>query len=801
MKLKKIFIVFFLFCFSLQIFSQTPQIDSLRKVVSVSKIDSTKINSLNELGNSLMRYNLQNAIDTLDLAINLAKQASYEQGLSMAYRYRGFTYFYLGQTDSTIAYFNKSLDLFLKIGNTAEAGKMYNNIGVVNKRLGNLKEAMTSFEAAIKLLEKTNDKRSLLSSCVNLSNIFINIGNFEQALEYNFKALDIFDKIPDKTSKDSLLYGHIYKAIANTYVKTKNYQESNDNYLKALKIYQKLNSTNDIGDIYLNIGYLFNAQDNHSQAIVNYLKALEYYSDDDKLALANYNIGGVYLIQNNFDSAKIFLDSALFYYTKIGDKRGVALVNSSYSDAYNAMGNYTKAIYYGKIALDTAEVIGDISLKGQSVKALGEAYKHLGDYKKALEMFEIYETIQDSLYNSNKQKKITQLSLTYEFEKQKEKAELKYNEEIKRQKIIKNFSFVILFLSLLALLAVFSALRTKKRKNEELQKKNAEILQQKEEIEAQRDEIEVQMLEIENQKRRIEEQAKEIEIQRDLAMKRGDELEQKNRDIEASIHYALRIQKAILPNIDIFNEFFADYFIFNKPRDIVSGDFYWAARKNGKIIVVAADCTGHGVPGAFMSMLGIAFLNQIVSEIDKLESNLILNKLREILIKSLKQKFDDDTTTRDGMDMSLIIFDKENMELEYSGAYNSAYIVTDEVNESLENQENIRIFEIETVNKKIIELRADRMPIGIYILKQASFCRKVIKIKKNDKIYLFSDGYPDLYNKKLNSKFTSKRFKTLLLENNNKTMSEQIDILDATYKNWVGDDKQIDDILVIGLHI
>ncbi len=615
MRFNKKYIVFLLLIFTLQLFSQNSKIDSLRNTINTAKTDTTKINSLLQLGNLLMRQDLQSSIDTLNLAIELSQKAEFDEGLAMAYRYIGFTFFYKGQTDSTIEYFNKSLELFKKVGNKEEAGKMYNNIGVVNKRLGNLKDAMTSFEQAIQLLEQTNDQRSLLSSCVNLSNIFINIGNFEQALEYNFKALDIFNQIPDKTGKDSLLFGHIYKSIANTYVKTKNYDEAYSNYSEALKIYEKLNSSNDIGDIYINLGYFYNAKGEHHKSIENYLKALQYYSDHDKLALANYNIGGAYLTLSNYDSAKIYLDTALMYYEEIGDRRGIALVNSSYCDVYSAVGDYPKAVYYGEIALDSAEVIGDLSVKSQAINALAVAYKNLGNYKKALEMFEEYQAIQDSLYNTNKQKKITQLSLTYEFEKQKEQAELQYNEEIKRQKIIRNFSFLVLSLAILALFAVFSALRTKKRKNEELKKKNAEILQQKEEIEAQRDEIEAQMNEIEKQKQRIEEQAKEIEIQRDLAMKRGDELEQKNRDIEASIHYASRIQQAILPNVDIFKEFFDDYFIFYKPRDIVSGDFYWAAKKNNKIIVVAADCTGHGVPGAFMSMLGIAFLNQIVSEI------------------------------------------------------------------------------------------------------------------------------------------------------------------------------------------
>jgi len=372
------------------------------------------------------------------------------------------------------------------------------------------------------------------------------------------------------------------------------------------------------------------------------------------------------------------------------------------------------------------------------------------------------------------------MSLSFEFEKEQEQAEIRYNEELKRQRVIKYFTFAVLFLMILGLLAVFSAFKTKKKKNEELSVKNAEITQQKEEIEAQRDEIETQLEQIEKQK---------------------DELESKNKDIEASIHYALRIQKAILPNLNIFDKYFSDSFVYYKPRDIVSGDFYWATEKDNKFFVVAADCTGHGVPGAFMSMLGVSFLNQIVISNDTIDSQEILTELRKMVISSLKQSVEDGDSTKDGMDLSLVVYDKEKLEIQYSGSYNSIYIISENKPEILQGENKIRKFEIDDVKPKIYELKADRMPIGIFVLKSGEFTKMTVKVKPNDRIYMFSDGFPDLFNKGNRQKFTSKRFKKLLLENSNAVVASQHEILERTFDSWVQGEKQIDDILVIGLEI
>ena len=246
-----------------------------------------------------------------------------------------------------------------------------------------------------------------------------------------------------------------------------------------------------------------------------------------------------------------------------------------------------------------------------------------------------------------------------------------------------------------------------------------------------------------------------------------------------SIRYAQRIQNAILPPNDLMMSLLPEHFILFKPRDIVSGDYYWMTQIGHKTIVVVADCTGHGVPGAFMSMLGITLLNQTVKTHTVLHANEILDELRDNIILSLRQ---DGTqgATKDGMDMSLIIFDFKNNELEFAGANNPLYIIRD---------------------NELIILEADKMPVGIHIGNGHSFNRKDFKIKKSDRFYAFSDGYVDQFGGIQNKKFLRKNFADLLLQIHQKPMKEQKLILEQTVDNWRGTQEQIDDILVLGLEV
>ena len=264
-----------------------------------------------------------------------------------------------------------------------------------------------------------------------------------------------------------------------------------------------------------------------------------------------------------------------------------------------------------------------------------------------------------------------------------------------------------------------------------------------------------------------------------LELKRSrDEIENKNVTIIDSIKYARKIQNAVLQSLH--NQLLEglEYFVYFKPKDIVSGDFYWLKSVDNKIIIAVMDCTGHGVPGAFMSMLGITLLNEVVIREKIIRTDKILNRIREQIIDTLGQK-GILLESRDGMDGSIISFDQQNRLIEYSGANNRIYLIR---------------------NNEITKLIADRMPLA-YSENMADFSAHEIQIEKNDMIYLFTDGFADQFGGEHNKKFMSSSFKQLLLDIHEKALTEQRQILDNKFSEWKGDNEQIDDVLVVGIRL
>ena len=260
-------------------------------------------------------------------------------------------------------------------------------------------------------------------------------------------------------------------------------------------------------------------------------------------------------------------------------------------------------------------------------------------------------------------------------------------------------------------------------------------------------------------------------------IERTKQIEFQRREITDSIQYASRIQNALLPPSEELEQFLPSYFILNKPRDIVSGDYYWLAQKDNKVVFAVADCTGHGVPGAFMSILGVAYLNEIVNKTVAIRSNEVLNQLRAHVIKSLHQTGKADEA-RDGMEIALCVVDFGKKKLQYSGAFRPLYLIRD---------------------NELQELKRDSMPIGIYRDEELSFSNEELNFKENDIIYLFSDGYVDQLGGPNRKTYKSKKFKQLLINIHQKPLDQQKAILEKEFEAWRRDIEQIDDILVMGI--
>ncbi len=254
-------------------------------------------------------------------------------------------------------------------------------------------------------------------------------------------------------------------------------------------------------------------------------------------------------------------------------------------------------------------------------------------------------------------------------------------------------------------------------------------------------------------------------------------IEAQKSEITSSIQYARRIQNALLPREEEFKRHFQSFFILSKPKDIVSGDFYWLGVKDDKIVIAVADCTGHGVPGAFMSLLGVSFLNEIHNKSVTIRANEILNQLRDHVIKSLHQT-GRNREARDGMEIAMCVIDKVKSKLQFSGAFRPLYIVR---------------------KGEIIEMNGDNMPIGLYEEEDISFTNKEMQFEKDDLVYFFTDGYIDQMGGESRKTYRSQNFKKLLLNIHNNSLPEQKEILEKNYNDWRGMNDQLDDILIVGI--
>ncbi|MEN8121084.1 MAG: SpoIIE family protein phosphatase [Bacteroidota bacterium] len=311
--------------------------------------------------------------------------------------------------------------------------------------------------------------------------------------------------------------------------------------------------------------------------------------------------------------------------------------------------------------------------------------------------------------------------------------------------------------------------KTIKTQNEELEKLVNQLKEYSEELE---EKVKERTTEVVRQQNVLKKNLEKIELL-------NQELKNKNISITDSIEYAKLIQDALLPPEAYINELLHDNFILFKPKDIVSGDFYWVRQINEYIIIIAADCSGHGVPGAFMSMLGISFINEIVRKREITQANQVLNELRKEVKKTLRQTGKKGQPL-EGMDMAICVINTKNNSMQYAGAYNSLYMIR---------------------NNKLDEIVADRMPVGMYLKEEHTFTNHNIEIQTGDIFYIYTDGYADQFGGEKNNKYSIKAFRSLLIDIHQKTMIEQRRILNQTIENWKKGQDQLDDILVMGFRV
>jgi len=423
---------------------------------------------------------------------------------------------------------------------------------------------------------------------------------------------------------------------------------------------------------------------------------------------------------------------------------------------------YKEAEEYLKKAIEIGEELHIIYELQGLYHSLSELYSKTGIYKNALEAYKKYVMYKDSINSEENRKALATKEMQYLFEKKQAEEKARYEKmmalaeaEKKRQKIIIWFVTVSLILILAFLGVTFYSLQVTKKQKRIIEEAKDEIARQKEEVERQNVIIKRQKEEVEEQKRLVEE---------------------KNKEITDSILYARRIQDVILPDKDLWKKLLPDSFVLYLPRDIVAGDFYWLVETDDYIFVAAADCTGHGVPGAMVSVTCSHALNITVLEEKITNTNEILNRTREIVIKQLQSQ--QQGQLQDGMDICLVRINKSNrLQIQYSGANRSLVVIN---------------------NGELKEYAPDKQPIGYYE-GAIPFNAQDVEIAEGSYLYLFTDGYADQFGGEKNKKLGTKRWKEMLLELAQKPTEEQIEYLRDFFQKWKGDNFQTDDVTVIGI--
>jgi len=466
------------------------------------------------------------------------------------------------------------------------------------------------------------------------------------------------------------------------------------------------------------------------------------------------NIGMIYAKQGKDSLAKNNINEAIAILEESGDYYPIAVYLTIMSDIYLKQNDFASALAYSKRSLELSTTSGLTEQIGDANLQLSKLYEQAGNSEEAFKYYRNHIIYRDSLKNIETVQQMADMRTDFEVAQKQIEVDL-LSQKRRNQKFINILAAVALLLIILLAIGLY-------RRYIFIKRTNVKISTQRDEIESQRD---------------------EVEAQRDLLKTHRDILVHQKNEIVESINYAQRIQSAMLPPDSYFSELLNDYFILYKPRDIVSGDFYWIKQVKQYIVLVVADCTGHGVPGAFMSMLGMSNLNEIVQRREITQAKEILNELRKQIKHSLRQQGDRDDP-KDGIDMALCVLDMENMKLQYAGA-------------------NIPFYLIRDVRGKPVlkEIKADRMPLGYYQSEDVSFVNHDLKLEKGDAFYMFSDGFIDQKGGKEEKKFLSKNFKKLLLKIGDQPMPNQKDILEETLSDWMGDTSLIDDILVIGVRV
>lgn len=734
--------------------AQSPLIDSLNKRLLTEKDKKVVVDIYNELHWEYRELgDTEKEKEFSGKAEKLAMSTRYDFGLAKHYNCEGVGHMNRAEYAKAEACFFKSIELLKQLKEEKSIASAYGNLGIIYFNQAQYKKALAIQKKSLAIRKKLKDTYGMGASYINIANIYESQGNFPKALEYNFKSLQCFEKLKDDGNKASC-----YANIGIVYAKQGNHAKGEEWFAKSMKLRKKAGDQYGLSNDLANLAGIKKNKKEFKQAIV-------FIGESSVIKL---KIGDVFGLGSNYMEAgdcfhslaqesknndpknyKFLLDSATKYAHKAFTISNE--INDPYLQSYclNLMahieqeyGNDEKALTYLKQSQKISDALETPENMSHTLRQISDISARLGNYKDAYEFYVKQDLIHDSLFNKTKSMELGKLEAGFTYEKkllkkqqEKEQSDLLHNERVRV--LTWSFSGGLLLL-LVIIFVVYRSYAAKKKANQ-----------------------------------LITEQKKEVELQKVI-------IEVKNKEIVDSINYAKRIQTAVITSDTYLKQHLDDYFVLFLPKDIVAGDFYWSIETDAGILMATGDCTGHGVPGAFMSMMGINFLNEIVVEKKIIQPAAILNELRSNIIRALNPEGTVEEG-KDGMDISLYLLDKKSLKLTFAAANNPVWIINE---------------------NGILEIKGDKMPVGKYSGKEnESFTTKTHQLKKGDVIYTFTDGFADQFGGEKGKKFKYSNLQKILLDIYKDPLAKQEESLKSVFETWKGNFEQTDDVCVVGVRI
>lgn len=630
-----------------------------------------------------------------------------------------------GQYDSSYKYALLSYTHAVKINYKKAQAYASNTIGTCLNHFGKTDSSIYYFEISLKLYQDKKDTAQIASAYNNMGNVYKRTGNLSKCLEYYFKALQLKESVDDQMGVSRSLYN-----ISSVYSQLNDTANALKFILKSLDYAMKVGDSAHIANVYMCVGLRYKDNSAYDKALIYLSEAVrmsKQTGDRELVAIAAYNLGSYQFDRQDFRGAEINFKSALDYALTNQDTEGIASCYQALGQIAHSLGKEKESLSYYEKSIEAAKRGGIAELQMNVHELLYLGYEHSGSYEKALQHYKSWREFKDSLFNAESVRKMTRTELNYEHEKEKlllaaeqQKKDAIATERDKKKNILVTGTILFLVLLIAFSFILYRRLQENRRQKAVIETQNTEILD--------------------------------------------------------SIKYAQKIQNALLADEQLIRNHVKDLFVIFRPKDIVSGDFYWASRvadKNTDLFYLAVcDSTGHGVPGAFMSVLNVGLLSEAILEKEIREPGEVFNFIRRKLVENISQE-----GQKDGMDGMLLCFDLKTRKVTYAAANLNPVIVR---------------------RDEMLNTAYDKMPVGKGE-KDMPFSTFELDLQAGDRFYLYTDGFADQFGGPKGKKFMYKQLNQTLVTHAGFPMQEQSGKLNKIFDDWKGTHEQVDDVCVIGI--